>query len=99
MFILKILDVLNKNEYLEKKYDIAIDKGTYDAISLSPVDTRTKRLFYKDFLCETLKKNSESIFIITSCNWTTSELIEFFTSDKGNVLTVILNSKLKVLLK
>ena len=90
----KALDVLNKDEYLEKKYDIAIDKGTYDAIALSLVDPKQKRLLYKEFLVDTLKKNSESIFIITSCNWTTPELIAFFTSDKGkSFLLFIIFSK------
>jgi hypothetical protein len=67
---------------MENIFDIAIDKGTYDAIALQS-DPKIKRLKYKEFLCKTLKPNNDSLFIITSCNWTTKELTEFFTSNNG----------------
>ncbi|CAF1127719.1 unnamed protein product [Brachionus calyciflorus] len=74
----KVVDVLNKEENLNsKKYDIAIDKGTYDAIGLCPDDPRTKRYLYKEFLLRVLA--NDSLFIITSCNWTSKELENFFT--------------------
>jgi hypothetical protein len=74
-----VVDVLT--ERMSEHYDIAIDKGTYDAIGLSPVEPKQKRYQYKDFVKSILKNNS--IFLITSCNWTANELVEFFSEDKG----------------
>jgi EEF1A lysine methyltransferase 2 len=76
------MDVLDKSQYPSKKFDIAIDKGTYDAIALCPEHSKKKRYQYKEFLCNILIPNS--LFIITSCNWTSTELIEFFTKENGN---------------
>ena len=85
-FLFKVMDVLDKSQYPTKKFDIAVDKGTYDAIGLCPEDPKLKRYAYKEFLCNILKK--ESIFIITSCNWTSAELIQFFTEEKGKEILV-----------
>lgn len=81
--IIKVVDVLDKNQY-EKigRFTIAIDKGTYDAIGLSPDDPKTKRHMYKAFLIHVLEP-VKSFFVITSCNWTREELIGFFTKDQG----------------
>lgn len=76
-----VVDVLT--EKMNEQYDIAIDKGTYDAIGLSPIDPKEKRYQYKAFVKSILKNNS--IFLITSCNWTANELVEFFTQDKGKI--------------
>ena len=78
----RVVDVLDEKKYPEKKFKIAIDKGTYDAIALCPDDPKTKRLLYKKYLCNILE-SMDSLFIITSCNWTTQELIDFFTSNNG----------------
>lgn len=50
--------------------------GTYDAISLNPDDAKEKRNTYLKNLLEIM--NEESLFIITSCNWTQLELVESF---------------------
>lgn len=78
----RVVDVLNEKEYPKEKFQIAVDKGTYDAIALCPDDPKTKRLLYKKFLCNILDSN-DSMFVITSCNWTTQELVDFFTSNDG----------------
>ena len=75
------MDVLDKQQYPSMKFDIAIDKGTYDAIGLCPIDSKTKRLLYKEFLRSILKDTST--FVITSCNWTKEELKTFFTQENG----------------
>ena len=77
----RVTDVLDINEKNLEKFDIAIDKGTYDAISLCPDDSKSKRYLYKEYLRKMLKKNS--IFIITSCNWTCQELQDFFNQKDG----------------
>lgn len=61
--------------------DYAVDKGTFDAISMQP---RTEKYptvkclakVYSESLLNIMKPGS--FFIITSCNWTESELIELF---------------------
>lgn len=57
-------------------FKIAHDKGTYDAVSLDPENTKKKRETYIENVHKILEENG--ILIITSCNWTQSELIEDF---------------------
>ena len=81
-------DILDKTEYAKTTnlYDIAVDKGTYDAIALSPVEPKLKRYQYKEYLCHILRNTDQSLFIITSCNWTSKELIDFFTENNGKII-------------
>jgi len=81
----EVVDVLDKEQFNEIKFDVSIDKGTYDAIALNPENPMEKRLRYKDFVLRVLKENGT--FIITSCNWTRDELINFFTQDKSKINT------------
>lgn len=60
-----------------RTFDLCIDKGTYDAVCLSPDDSREKRLNYAKNILRILSYNG--IFVITSCNWTKGELIAQFT--------------------
>ncbi|XP_031571768.1 EEF1A lysine methyltransferase 2-like [Actinia tenebrosa] len=74
-------DILNlSNSSLSgHTFDVCLDKGTYDAISLNPQDsTRCRALYIKAVAC-LLPENG--FFIITSCNWTKSELVEQFKED------------------
>ncbi|XP_063443516.1 EEF1A lysine methyltransferase 2-like [Mytilus trossulus] len=72
-------DANKKYTCLGHTYKVCVDKGTYDAISLMPSDEIPARQSY----LQTLKRlmTSESLFIITSCNWTQDQLVEFFGSD------------------
>ena len=58
--------------YEQWSFDLCLDKGTYDAVSLCPDDSQKKRLEYieslKRLLCDS------GLFIIVSCNWTCKEL-------------------------
>ena len=75
-----------------EKYFIAIDKGTYDAISLIKDDPKMKRYLYKKYLCSILEPGS--YFIIASCNWTEKELADFFLEEhrkKSNFNKLCLN--------
>ncbi|XP_003383000.1 PREDICTED: protein-lysine N-methyltransferase Mettl10-like [Amphimedon queenslandica] len=58
--------------------DLVLDKGTYDAISLSPNEAKTKRKAYNESVLSLLKK--DGLFIIVSCNWTQDELKDQFSS-------------------
>ncbi|XP_075222558.1 EEF1A lysine methyltransferase 2 isoform X2 [Lycorma delicatula] len=57
-------------------FKVAVDKGTYDAISLSPDDSNIKRCKYKTNVAKLICDNG--FLIISSCNWTEQELIDYF---------------------
>lgn len=59
-----------------KKFDVCLDKGTYDAISLNPEDAKGCRVKYIDNVFSLLAAGG--LFIICSCNWTKTELLEQF---------------------
>ncbi|BFF94259.1 EEF1A lysine methyltransferase 2 [Drosophila madeirensis] len=58
-------------------YKVVHDKGTYDAVSLCPDNAKEKRSLYLSTV-EHLLHDSDSLFIITSCNWTEDELVQSF---------------------
>ena len=60
---------------------MCIDKGTYDAISLNPDNSKRCRELYKTALCQLLKRNG--LIALSSCNWTLDELKEFFRSGRN----------------
>jgi len=70
------------SEYcLSHSYDIVLDKGTYDAICLNPVDAQKQRRTYHEAISRLVR--SGGLFIVTSCNWTQAELLQQFnTGDK-----------------
>ncbi|KAI8350330.1 S-adenosyl-L-methionine-dependent methyltransferase, partial [Choanephora cucurbitarum] len=64
-------------------YDVVLDKGTYDAISLHPDQTLAKEQGVagpreKYVMSAHRMINKTGFFLITSCNWTKEELIENF---------------------
>ncbi|ORZ19313.1 S-adenosyl-L-methionine-dependent methyltransferase, partial [Absidia repens] len=66
-------------------YQLVLDKGTFDAISLHPDQERAKaegkpgpRESYVSSVYNLMDKNSNSVLLITSCNWTMDELINHF---------------------
>lgn len=82
-------DILNSSS-LPARYnyyfDLIVDKGTFDAISLNPefnsLEKVSKTKIIADSFKTTLKtllsSNEDSRFIITSCNWTSTELGHIF---------------------
>uniref|UniRef100_A0A1B6KAE0 Protein-lysine N-methyltransferase g.4659 n=1 Tax=Graphocephala atropunctata TaxID=36148 RepID=A0A1B6KAE0_9HEMI len=62
-----------------RDYKVVLDKGTYDAISLSPENAHAQRKAYKANLTKLLRP--EGLFVIASCNWTEEELRQHFDSD------------------
>ncbi|XP_020810633.1 protein-lysine N-methyltransferase mettl10 [Drosophila serrata] len=58
-------------------FDVVHDKGTYDAVSLCPENPKEKRSLYLATV-EKLLRTSDSLFVITSCNWTEDELVLSF---------------------
>ncbi|KAH8352862.1 hypothetical protein KR084_006936 [Drosophila pseudotakahashii] len=55
------------------QFDVVHDKGTYDAVSLCPENPKEKRALYLATV-EKLLRTADSLFVITSCNWTEEEL-------------------------
>ncbi|KAF7724824.1 Methyltransferase-like protein 10 [Apophysomyces ossiformis] len=77
------VDFLNDDSWCTKRYDIVLDKGTYDAISLNPDQQKAKeegRAAPRERYIEAVRKmiSPEGLFLITSCNWTKEELIDNF---------------------
>ncbi|KAK9738248.1 Methyltransferase domain [Popillia japonica] len=71
-----VCDIIDQNTHLSD-FDIILDKGTYDAISLS-FNAKENRNKYIENVQKILKETG--VLIITSCNWTKDELIEQFQS-------------------
>ncbi|KAI9271382.1 S-adenosyl-L-methionine-dependent methyltransferase [Sporodiniella umbellata] len=61
------VDFLSNPKWFEHTYDVVLDKGTYDAISLHPDQTEAKKLGQ-------LGPREKYV----DCNWTMEELIESF---------------------
>ncbi|XP_065221075.1 EEF1A lysine methyltransferase 2 [Planococcus citri] len=71
----KACDVLCE-DIADIKFSLALDKGTYDAICLNPENAKENRLKYIHKVYEMLRP--QGLFIITSCNWTDSEITSHF---------------------
>jgi hypothetical protein len=56
---------------------VCVDKGTFDAISLSMDKVNEKKDKYRQSIISLLK--DDGLFMIVSCNWTETELIDFFS--------------------
>nr|XP_060624585.1 EEF1A lysine methyltransferase 2 isoform X1 [Anolis sagrei ordinatus] len=72
---LQVEDILNPSDELSG-FDVCIDKGTFDAISLNPDKAAEKRKQYVKSLHKVLRPGG--FFLITSCNWTKEELSNEF---------------------
>lgn len=77
------MDFLKCQEEL-KDFDVCIDKGTFDAISLNPENTEEGKNLYVQALKKALK--NKGFFAITSCNWTKQQLLERFSEGEGEIL-------------
>ncbi|XP_068597378.1 EEF1A lysine methyltransferase 2 isoform X2 [Brachionichthys hirsutus] len=69
----KEMDFLNCPGEL-KDFDVCVDKGTFDAISLNPDNAKNSKKLYVQSLRDALK--DKGLFAITSCNWTKEQLLE-----------------------
>ncbi|CAH0043096.1 unnamed protein product [Clonostachys solani] len=75
-------DILAASE--AEGWDVILDKGTFDAISLSDSqDAQGRRICegYRERVLPLVKQGG--LFIITSCNWTEKELTAWFESPGG----------------
>jgi SAM-dependent methyltransferase len=72
-------------------WDVVLDKGTFDAISLSQeVDVRGRRICegYREKVVGLMRIGG--LFLVTSCNWTPEELRKWFEGEgEGGRLCVV----------
>ncbi|KAK5988859.1 Protein-lysine N-methyltransferase EFM4 [Cladobotryum mycophilum] len=76
------------NNHQSTGWDLVLDKGTFDAISLSSAtDSQGRRLVesYRERMLRLLKPDG-GLFLVTSCNWTEEELKGWF---EGKELRVV----------
>lgn len=73
------------SSWLEPGFDVVLDKGTFDAVSLScETDERGRRV------CEGYRGRVERLVrkggwvVVTSCNWTEEELVGWFEGGDGD---------------
>jgi hypothetical protein len=67
--------------YHEGGFDIVLDKGTFDAVSLAD-DAKTTRVCerYPDIARRLVRRGG--FLIVTTCNWTEEELVHWFTGGR-----------------
>lgn len=73
-------------QWLEDGFDVVLDKGTFDAISLSAEsDTSGRRIHetYRECVLPTIRP--AGFFIITSCNWTREEILRWFSESDAEL--------------
>ncbi|KAI9268048.1 hypothetical protein BDA99DRAFT_354314 [Phascolomyces articulosus] len=77
------VDLLGSEWASQHQFDLVLDKGTFDAISLHPDQEQAKkegrdgpRERYVKAVREMI--NPDGLFLITSCNWTQNELTQAF---------------------
>ncbi|EKG17122.1 Methyltransferase type 12 [Macrophomina phaseolina MS6] len=73
-----------EKEWLGDGFDVVLDKGTFDAISLSAeTDAQGRRIFesYREKVEPLIKPGG--LLLITSCNWTADELKSWFVVEGG----------------
>ncbi|GFO07459.1 protein-lysine N-methyltransferase mettl10 [Plakobranchus ocellatus] len=81
----EVCDILNEESVSnliqegKDKFDICLDKGTYDAISLHDPSDPTDRRLYATHVHSLL--TDQGRLIITSCNWTKDQLVLHFEKE------------------
>jgi len=85
IYLLKkqVCDILNTESgglCSDQKFDVCLDKGTYDAISLNLDDATGCQAKYINNVSCLLAP--DGVFIICSCNWTKPELLAQFSNSK-----------------
>jgi hypothetical protein len=71
----KVIDMTSTETSTLENYDIAIDKGTLDAILLCSSDERANKC---QAYVNTVYRHVNSLLFLISCNWTRNELVDFF---------------------
>ncbi|KAF2152106.1 hypothetical protein K461DRAFT_279645 [Myriangium duriaei CBS 260.36] len=75
-------DLLHADPGLWNKdgFDVVLDKGTFDAISLSAESDNSGRRIHETYrACILPLIRPHGLFVITSCNWTRDEILRWFS--------------------
>ena len=72
-------------DWMEGGFDVVLDKGTFDAISLMDHNNSSRNPceMYRDNVVLLVKPGS--FLFVTSCNWTGGELVEWLALDDGEL--------------
>lgn len=74
----------------EHGWDVVLDKGTFDAISLSEEKDESGRRIFEGYKAKVVPLIREGgILLVTSCNWTEEELFAWFQGDELEYLDAI----------
>lgn len=72
---LKVVDMANTETDDLENYDVAIDKGTLDAILMCSSDQRSMK---REAYVNKVHRHINKYLLLVSCNWTRNELLGFF---------------------
>jgi len=90
------LDILSPSNIDPRQFDVVLDKGTFDAISLSPEkDSLGRRMTerYRAHVKPFIKEGG--IFVITSCNWTEEELRKWLEVEERANGSLVYKNRIK----
>ena len=81
------LDILDERSIAKfrDEFQVIVDKGTFDAISLSETAAGDKELYVRH---SSMMMGEGALLLITSCNWTEAELLTHFSSHFNHLETV-----------
>lgn len=87
---MQVADILNidSSPLNGRVFDVCLDKGTYDVISLTPSNAEERKATYVHSTATLLK--ASGLLIVASCNWTEEELRKQFESGKTDTYIVCL---------
>ena len=81
-----ILRCAPRASWVEPGFDVVLDKGTFDAVSLScEMDEEGRRVCegYRERVERLVRKGG--VVVVTSCNWTEEELVRWFEGGGGGL--------------
>lgn len=83
------MDLLNVEQLPHNNFDVILDKGTFDAICLNGehCGEMTPAALYHQSMAQMLKPGGA--FLISSCNWTSDELISLFSGSEFSLIEVL----------
>ncbi|RAH41462.1 putative S-adenosylmethionine-dependent methyltransferase [Aspergillus brunneoviolaceus CBS 621.78] len=96
-----VADGLGWFPYEQRGFDIVLDKGTFDAVSLSAEvgqgegEERKRGKMVQRRVCERYPGIARGLvrpggfLVVTSCNWTEEELVEWFTASASDAAAAI----------
>jgi hypothetical protein len=77
-------DLLSPEHSPSRTFSVLLDKGTFDAISLSSTEDANGRRISEQYRARILPFLADNgLLILTSCNWTEPELRSWFEKDDG----------------